>query len=179
MKVEVAKRIWEEEYKPSIQLLINNGPASYRPATLLMFCTIEHAYRAIMGIGRKGKCIQDAIRWAMPYYSTDELKERASKRIEGGDDWAKIDCRIEAEVDPIRDNLFNELKHVGIEIDGIKIDGDKFGFMSGWLGMDNVPNEIDHESFTIHIHGFWEIVVERLDDEYSRAIKGSLDFQEI
>ena len=179
MKVEVAKRIWENEYKPSIQLLIDNGDTSYRPAMILIFCAIEHAYRAIHEIPEKEHCIEDAIRWAMPYYSKVELKERADKRIEGTVEWEKIDARIKAEVDPIREDLFNALKHVGKQREGIRIDGDLFGFMSGWLGMDDVPDEIDSQSFTIHIHGFWEMVVEHIDSEFIRKISGSLEFQEI
>ncbi len=162
MSLESAKRIWEEEYKPSIQLLIENGETSYRPAMILIFCAIEHAYRAIHEIPENDRCIEDAIRWALPYYSTDEVKQR-------NDNWHVINERIKREIDRMRESMFNALKHVGIENEGIKIDGSEFGWHSTLIIGDAISGE-EERSDTFYIQGLWQTVVKRLDEEYSRKI---------
>ena len=173
MGIETAKRIWDDEYKSSIQLLIDNGEASFRPGALLMFCAIEHAYRAIHCIPEKEPCIQDAIRWAMPYYSKEELKERAAHQVVGANEWEEIDTNINTDVDQIRIRVFNSLKHAGASDTGITIDGDRFGFMSGYFGSEYADKEDRYDSFKIHILGFWDMVASRIDAEYERALKGS------
>lgn len=163
MKVEVAKRIWESEYKPSIQLLVDNGDTSYRPAMILIFCAIEHAYRAIKRIPEKNTCIQEAIQWVFPFYSPKELKgESNSFQDFQGEKLESIDL--------LREQLFNALKHVGREQKGIEIGSGKFAFYTTSIVSDIDTGKVTSRTDTFHVHGLWGMTVKRLDEQYSSAI---------
>ena len=177
MYVKVAKRIWESEYKPSIQLLIDNGEISYRPAMILIFCAIEHAYRAIHEIPEKDACIEDAIHWALAisWLRNDEAKNEIP---EG---WQGFAAGLERSVTQIREMLFNPLKHVGHEHEGISIEDHDSASLS--LGMTYLlvdgRKEFESQTVTLHIQQLWPQFVGQLDFEYSRAINDSIASHDI
>ena len=178
MKVELAKRIWENEYKPSIQLLIDNGETSYRPAMILIFCAIEHAYRAIHEIPEKKDCIQDAIGWAMAmsWLYKDKVKSQIPDRLQGAVSGLK-----QSEYQ-MREMLFNALKHVGHEHEGIIIGSDEsaiFSFGTTYLIDDDGTREVESRSVTLHVPRLWRKFAERLDAQYSRKFNEGVESHDL
>ena len=130
-RITDAKRVWETNYRPSIETLLEKGIDSYQAALILAFCSVEHAYRAIHCFDGKEKIAQDAIRWASPYYSEQEAQEIAHQQET---DPKKVEARIVEKVFDLRESLFNSLKHEGSPAVDVEITGGSFFRSDHWHG---------------------------------------------
>ncbi|MDE2775966.1 MAG: hypothetical protein OXI77_08515 [Chloroflexota bacterium] len=106
--VQEMQNIWHMYYKPCIELLMRQDEGHYA-AFILVFCCVEHVYRAIHGIPATCRkvCEQEAIEYVQgiwtEYYNPNktEMREIQNKNMAN---YANCLLRL---------GIFNRLKHVG------------------------------------------------------------------